>query len=167
MHCDIALLPPCWLSDSFVGFGANREETSETTVRPARHTRQRSASCATAFWHRPMPLCCQHIQLQGAVWHVQQSANKEDTHEMYTAIICVPEALETLWRLHTCKPLWIHSLLKQWRTKPVCLNLKRSTLKTADFQLLRIRWASPHSATSGTSGLQGLWRFDLLWQPVA
>lgn len=76
-RCDIASLPPCWLSDIFVGLGQTRE-TSETRASPVRHTRQCSASCSAAFCHRPMSLCCQHIQLQGALWHVRQRANKED-----------------------------------------------------------------------------------------
>lgn len=66
------------LAGSLTSLGAVRGETSATRASPVRRARQRSASRSAAFCHRPMSLCCQHIQLQGTAWHVLQRANKGD-----------------------------------------------------------------------------------------
>lgn len=51
-------------------------QTSETRASPARRTRQCSASCSAASRHRPMSLCRQRIQLQGAMQ--QREAKRGD-----------------------------------------------------------------------------------------
>lgn len=78
-------------------------ETSETGASLVRRTRRRSASRSAASCHRPMSLCCQHIQLQGAVWHVRWRANKRRHRQrcMCAGLAPVPEL--TITR-HRCLP---------------------------------------------------------------
>lgn len=87
-------------------------QTSETRASPMRRARQRSASRSAASCHRPMSLCCQHIQLQGAMWHVWMQAQKEDIYrDMWASPRCVPEL--------TVTHISVSSLKKAWRSRKV------------------------------------------------
>lgn len=153
--CDIALFPPCWLSDIFVGFGADREGDLRNQ-RP-----QWGAFCFTLRRLLPPPAVIMlSARLILRICEARAAASKR-TYACPTRAneVTVP-SFETGGRCARlqCTEITTSNIksmqLRGKTTKQQDINPKGSTLKIkhSGCEPLRIRWASPLLQLQAQSG---------------